>query len=179
MNKYVALLRGINVGGNSLIKMADLKTAFEKSGFANVTTYINSGNVLFASAEKDIQKITEKLEKDLTKAFKIDLKVVVLSHQQLENVLSNIPNEWKKDHDLRCYIAFIKSPATSEDVVKEVQLKEGVDEIKTGKNVVYMSTKLSGLTKSGFTKLIGKPIYKNMTMRNLNTSQKLLTLMNK
>lgn len=177
--KYVALLRGINVGGNSLIKMADLKAAFEKSGFTNVRTYINSGNVIFETNENDIQKITHKLETDLSKIFNLKLRIVILSYQQLENVLADIPAAWKKGHDLRCYIAFMKDPITPTDVIKEVQLKEGVDEIKAGKKVLYMSTKLEGLTKSGLTKLITKKIYKELTMRNLNTSQKLLDLMNK
>ncbi len=177
MNKYVALLRGINVGGNNIIKMAELKIAFEKNSFTNVKTYINSGNVIFESAEKDIAKITQNIEKDIAKTFKQNLQVVVISQKQLETVISEIPTEWKKGHDLRCYIAFIKEPFTPADFIKEVKLKENVDSVKTGKKVVYMSTKLEGLTKSGFTKLAGTKIYKNITIRNLNTSQKLLALM--
>lgn len=58
MKRFVALLRGINVGGNNIIKMADLKTCFEEMGFANVVTYIQSGNVLFDSNETDQLKLT-------------------------------------------------------------------------------------------------------------------------
>lgn len=60
--KYVAFLRGINVGGNSIVKMLELKEAFIKSGFINVLTYINSGNVIFESDEKDIERIEKKLK---------------------------------------------------------------------------------------------------------------------
>jgi uncharacterized protein (DUF1697 family) len=66
---------------------------------------------------------------------------------------------------------------TAEDVIREVELKEGVDSVKAGDGAVYMSTLLSGLTKSGFTRLIAKKIYKDITMRNFNTCQKILTLM--
>ena len=53
MTRYIALLRGINVGGKNIIKMADLKAAFERQGFGNVVTYINSGNILFDSKDDD------------------------------------------------------------------------------------------------------------------------------
>lgn len=76
--KYVALLRGINVGGNSLIKMADLKVGFEGIGLTEVKTYINSGNVLFASDEKDSRKLSEKIEGMILKKFKLPVKTLVL-----------------------------------------------------------------------------------------------------
>lgn len=174
--KYVALLRGINVGGNAIIKMADLKAAFEKGGYKNVITYIQSGNVIFES-EKDSKKISKDLEEMLTRTFGYSAKVVVVSHDQINKVLENVPDEWKKEQDLRCYIAFAREPVTSNDVLKEIKLTEGVDFVKIEKGVLYMSTVMSGLTKSGFARLIGKKIYKEITMRNYNTSQKILKLM--
>ena len=62
---YLALLRGINVGGNNIIKMDELKKTFEELNFSDVKTYIQSGNVLFKDAEKDRMKISEKIEKAL------------------------------------------------------------------------------------------------------------------
>ena len=77
MTKYIALLRGINVGGKNIIKMADLKTAFEQRGFQNVITYINSGNILFSSKldETDIKCVCEKLLKE---DFGLDIPVCVI-----------------------------------------------------------------------------------------------------
>ena|SRR3989344_9173763 len=95
----------------------------------------------------------------------------------MKKVLAAIPEEWKKENNLRCYVSFIKEPVTTKDVMKEVQLKEGVDSVKVSDGVIFMSTKISGLTKSSFTKLIGKKIYQDITMRNFNTTQKLLALM--
>ena len=177
--KYVALLRGINVGGNSIIRMADLKRAFEECGFTNVVTYINSGNVIFESEEKSIKAITDLLEKELSETFNFNLRLVVITHAQLQEVVRDAPSEWKKDSDLRRYISFIKEPVTAKDAVQEPELKDGVDFVKDGKQVLYLSTKLEGLTKSNFTKLMGKKIYQDMTMRNFNTVQKLLALMEK
>ncbi len=176
---YVALLRGINVGGNSMIKMTDLKTAFQKCGYENVSTYINSGNVIFESSEKNNNKITEMLRVTLSKIFHYDASLVVLSKKQLQEVVIHVPNEWKIENDLRCYIAFVKVGTHPSQVLKEIVVKEGIDFVKVGEHALYLSTHMSGLTKSGFTKLIGKKIYKEITMRNYTTVQKLLILVEK
>lgn len=67
--QYLALLRGINVGGKNIIKMVDLKACFEEMDLSDVTTYIQSGNVVFASTETDSAKLTDKIEKTLSKRF--------------------------------------------------------------------------------------------------------------
>ena len=175
--KYVALLRGINVGGNMIIKMSDLKAAVENLGFTNVRTYIQSGNIIFESNEKDSCVVAAKLENGLMKSLNYNSRIIVRTYQQLKTTLTNVPADWKKRQDMRCYIAFTKEPTTAEDVMGELELKEGVDSAKAGEGVVYMSTLLSGLTKSGFTKLINKKVYKDITIRNYNTCQKLLALM--
>jgi uncharacterized protein (DUF1697 family) len=175
--KYLALLRGVNVGGNSIIKMVDLKKAVEKAGFTGVQTYINSGNVIFESVEKDAAKIAQALEETLRKTFNIDSRVAVLTPAQLKNVIAGVPDEWKTPGDIRCYVAFLLPPVSAEEVIGEIKLKEGVDFVKPGLGVVYMTTLLGGITKSGFTKIIGKPVYKEITMRNYNTVKKLQELM--
>ena len=67
--RYIALLRGINVGGNNIIKMTDLKVVFEEIGFTAVSTYIQSGNVLFSTQEQNKQTIEAKIEEHLSKRF--------------------------------------------------------------------------------------------------------------
>ncbi len=175
--KYISLLRGINVGGNMIIRMSNLRAAVENCGFTNVSTYIQSGNIIFESNEKDKSIITAKLENELMKSFNYDSRIIVKTHEQLKLILKNVPTDWKKRRDIRCYIAFVKEPATPADVIRELTLKVGIDSVKAGEGAVYMSTLLSGLTKSGFTKLIHKKVYKEITIRNYNTCQKLLTLM--
>ncbi len=173
--RYVALLRGINVGGNSLVKMSDLKKAFENLGFENVSTYINSGNVIFDS-DDSLTKINEKIDRKLSKIFNFDLTTVVISKKSLEKTTENIPAEWKKSKDLRCYIAFVKEPISEQEVLSKIRLKDGVDSVATYRGVLYMTTKLSGITKSGFSKLARQKIYKHITIRNYNTVKKLLEL---
>lgn len=175
--KYVALLRGINVGGNAMIKMVDLASAFEKSGYKNVKTYINSGNVIFESDKTNAQSIRNNLEEVLSVTFKLSLRIFVISHDQLKKVLEDVPSDWKKKNDIRCYIAFVLEPKTEKDVLQEIELHEGLDFASSGPGVVYMTTLLSGLIKSKFSKLAGKKIYKDITIRNYTTCQKLLSLM--
>lgn len=175
---YVALLRGINVGGNNIIKMADLKACFEKNGFTDVVTYIQSGNVIFSSPETKREVLENHLESILKRTFNYNATVLVRSKTHMEKIIRDTPKDWTVRKDIRCYVAFIKSPTTAQMVCKETVLKPGIDFIKAGDGVVYMTTLMSGVTKSGFTKLIGKKIYQNMTMRNFNTTQKIMALMN-
>jgi uncharacterized protein (DUF1697 family) len=173
--KFVALLRGINVGGNSLVKMSELKKAFEQAEFTNVSTYINSGNVIFEDTTQNPEYLSSKVEAFLEKQF-FRITTVVLSHTQLKEVVEKAPANWKNE-DLRKYVAFLKTPLTPDEVIKSAEVKEGIDRIEKGPGVVYMSTKMEGLTKSSFPKLITKNIYKNMTMRNYTTVTKVLSLM--
>ena len=175
--KYVALLRGINVGGNNIIKMEQLKACFEAGGFEQVMTYIQSGNVLFASDKEDKAKLTSAIEVMVSQTFHYSARIVIRSHPEMQRVVSEAPNDWKHRTDLRCNIAFIKEPVTASEVSQEIHPKEGIDSVTIGEGVLYISTVLSGLTQSALVKLVSKKIYQDMTIRNYNTTQKLLALM--
>jgi uncharacterized protein (DUF1697 family) len=177
--KFVAFLRGINVGGNNIIKMTDLKKAIEKCGFSEVSTFIQSGNVIFASDEKNMNEILNKLGDSLLGYFNYNSRIIVKNYDQLNKIVSEVPDDWDKRDDLRCYIAFIGEPLTAQDVRRETELKDGVDFIKEGKGVLYMSTLLSGLTRSRLTKLITSKMYRDITIRNYTTTRKILALMQK
>jgi uncharacterized protein (DUF1697 family) len=173
--KYVVLLRGVNVGGKSKISMSDLKDVFEKASYTHVKTYINSGNIIFETTETSTQKLTQDIENLLSKNFS-PIDTVVLSDIDIRNVLKHVPSSWKSN-DVRKYIAFVRNSITPQDVIAVANVKENVDAIDAGPGVVYMTTKSSGLTKSSFPKLAAKPIYKQITIRNYNTVQKLAELM--
>lgn len=175
--KYVAWLRGINVGGKGKVSMAELALVVEKCGYTNVVTYINSGNVVFVATGETAEKITHTLEHAFEKAFHFPIPVVLRSEKQIEKTLEEMPSSWKKNADLRCYLAFVKEPVTPEEVASSIKINEAVDAMDLGPGVVYMSTKMSGLTKSGFTKLVGTKIYQSITLRNLNTAKKIWEIM--
>lgn len=170
--KYVALIRGINVGGNSMISMLQLKAGFEKVGFIHVSTYIHSGNVLFETTLRNMREIEQIIEKMIENTFSIRTNVMTRTATDIRRVLAELPRKWQSE-DFRCYIAFIKSPMTPHTIVGSIAPKDGVDVVRTGHGVVYLITKRSDITKSGFTKFVGSKIYQYMTIRNLNTVKKL------
>jgi uncharacterized protein (DUF1697 family) len=90
-NKFLAFLCGINVGGNNVIKMADLKLCFENMGLGDVQTYIQSGNVLFTSEVKNIAAFTTKIEQGLSERFSYTSRLVLISHAQLRQVVGEAP----------------------------------------------------------------------------------------
>src|SRR4030095_11904233 len=94
---FVALLRGVNVGGKNMINMSSLKTSFEQLGFKDVSTYINSGNILFKSKETDARKLEKKIEQMLSKEYKLESKVVVKSYSEMANLIASLPENWNGD----------------------------------------------------------------------------------
>jgi uncharacterized protein (DUF1697 family) len=174
--KYVAFLRGVNVGGNNLMSMAALQRCLDQAGLASVRTVIQSGNVIFESAEKSAA-LTQRIEREVAKTLGIGSRIVLLSNAQLKTVVAEAPAAWKRSTELRRNIAFLRPPVTANQALKEVESKPGVDSVKAGKGVVYMATALSGLQKSGLRKLIGTKVYREMTVRTYGTCQKILALM--
>jgi len=178
--QYLALLRGINVGGNNIIKMADLKACFEDMGFTDVGTYIQSGNVLFKSTEKDKLKLTHKIEKALSERFSYKSRMIVVAHKELIKIVDGAPKGFGKDLDQYRYdVIFLKEPLTARDAMKNVSTKEGVDKAYIGKYVLYFSRLISKTSQSHITKIFALPMYQNMTIRNWNTTTKLMVLMEK
>ncbi len=180
MIQYLVLLRGINVGGKNIIKMADLKASFESMGFADVQTYIQSGNVLVSSAEKDKGALTARIERDLSKQFKFQARVVVVSQKELAGIVKFAPEGFGEDDaTFRYDVIFLKEPLTPKEAMQSVKVREGVDSAHAGKQALYFSRLISRASQSYLTKIIGMPVYQNMTIRNWNTTTKLLDLMQK
>lgn len=178
MQKYLALLRGINVGGNNIIKMLDLKACFEKMGFTDVSTYIQSGNVIFNAPDTDLTRLTEKIETTLSKQFSYKSTVVVVSHQELKEAVKKAPKGFGTDPTKYRYdVIFLKAPLSGKEAIQEIKVREGVDEVAAGKNVLYFSRTEENITRSYVSKIVALPIYKSMTIRNWNSTSKLLALM--
>lgn len=179
-NQYLCLLRGINVGGNNIIKMIALKACFEGMGLTDVRTYIQSGNVVFRSEEKDTVKLTDNIEKILSKTFSYKSIVVVISEEQLEEVIKQAPKGFgEKKDEYRYDVIFIKPPLKAKEAMKEMPIKEGVDQGAAGKHALYFSRFIAKATSSKISKIVQMPMYQFMTIRNWNTTTKLLELMEK
>lgn len=174
---YVALLRGINVGGNNIIRMSALKACFEALGFSRVTTFIQSGNVLFVSLKKDRGALCKKIEKALSNAFGYQACVVLITHSDLRHCVENAPKEFGSNILKYHYdVIFLKEALVAAELVKTIPIKEGVDTVHAGNGVLYFSRLISKATQSRLSKIVLTPAYKSMTIRNWNTTTKLLKL---
>jgi uncharacterized protein (DUF1697 family) len=176
--RYLALLRGINVGGKNIIKMAALKACFEKMGYADVATYIQSGNVLFSGAGKKRDTIVSEIERALSKQFNYESRIVLVTKSELEKVVKNAPRGFGKDAESYRYdVAFLKKPLTALEALKNVRTRDGVDKAYAGQGVLYFSRLTKRASQSYLSKIAQTPVYPQMTIRNWNTTTKLLAHM--
>jgi uncharacterized protein (DUF1697 family) len=178
MPNYIALLRGINVGGKNLIKMADLKACFADHGFRGVSTYIQSGNVLFTADGPGGTQLTRRIEAMLTSMFAYPASVVVRTERQMSDLVQQAPRGFgEQPKEYRYDVIFLKAPLTASTAMKRVLTKEGIDEARAGRGVLYFSRLISKASQSRLSRLMSDPIYQSMTIRNWNTTTKLLRMM--
>ena len=175
--RYVALLRGINVGGRTLVKMGDLKTCVEELGLDDVSTYIASGNVLFESGERDAAKLEARIERAIEQRFGLPVKVVVLNRAAYARIVKAIPDPWIGDASVRANVAFVRRGTDAKQVVRELEPDAAVEEVKAIVGAILWATKRDALNRSVMRKLIGGATYKELTVRNLNTTLKLHELL--
>lgn len=175
--RYVALLRGINVGGNNKIPMADLREVFSTAGHADVRSYIQSGNVVFASADPAAD-LEASLEAAIAERFDLTIAVVVIPHATLRRVVEQAPGGFGKRPDAyHSDVIFLKKPLTPAAALKVVQLRDGVDEVWAENGVLYFARLSEKRTQSKLSKIVGTPSYRQMTIRNWNAATKLLALL--
>jgi uncharacterized protein (DUF1697 family) len=174
---FVALLRGVNVGGNNIISMRALKESFEKSGFTQVATYINSGNVIFTTKELDARKLEKKVEQILSKDFQLDSKVVVRSVSEMAKLVESLPESWTGDSRYRYNVMFLRHTIDSEKILEELTAKSGAEQFEYRRGALLWSAEVSELARTSMQKLSSRKVFQDMTVRNLNTTKKLYELM--
>jgi len=174
---YVAFLRGINVGGKAMVSMAELKTRFEALGHARVKTYINSGNVLFSSDENDTASLAAQLEQALSQHFRLDLKVLVKSLLELTRLTQEIPAAWTNDQLMRCDVLLLWPDVDSPDILQQLPIQPALEDVRYLPGAVVWRVDRANATKSRLTRIVGTPLYKQLTIRNVNTVRKVLKLL--
>lgn len=176
--KYVALLRGINVGGNNKLPMAELRQCLSEIGLDNVKTYIQSGNLLFESDETDKTKLTSKLEECIQNQFGLTVPVVLLSRPEYEHIAANVPKNWMNNPDWKYNYIFLKQPYDIGQVLTNIgQLKPDIESLDVGQGVLYQGISIKGFGSAAGGNIAGKSVYKIMTIRNHNTVSKLVELL--
>jgi uncharacterized protein (DUF1697 family) len=172
---YVALFRGINVGGRNKLPMAELRDVLADLGLRSVKAYIQSGNAVFESDDAAAD-IAERIETALPSRFKLDssiIRVLILDGAQVRAVANEAPRGFGKEPDKYRYdVAFLLGVESAE-VLDQIPVNPVVDKTWAGPGAIYYRRLIELVTKTHMTKIIGKPLYANMTIRNWNTTTKL------
>lgn len=173
MNTYIALFRGINVGGNNILPMRDLVEALESLDLENIRTYIQSGNVVFCSKKKDVKKLSATIGLSIEKNKGFSPKILILSLNDYKQAINSCPFT-VKDGKLLHYF-FLASIPKSPNLEGLLAIKVSSEEYELINNVLYLHAP-NGIGRSKLAakaeKLMGVPA----TARNWNTVQKLLLL---
>ncbi|HSK73580.1 MAG TPA: DUF1697 domain-containing protein [Pyrinomonadaceae bacterium] len=164
--KYVAFLRGINVGGKNKIKMETLREVCRSLGFENVKTYINSGNVIFETAEADARKLAGHIENAIEKEFSLNIKVMVRTIEEIKNLIKNNPfgGQFENDKDLHVLFLDEEMPEEKRELLIEhnnenekfavrgreifCHLKRGVADSLLGKDYIGKKLKVSATARN-------------------------------
>ncbi|GAB0174328.1 MAG: DUF1697 domain-containing protein [Candidatus Altimarinota bacterium] len=171
--KYVAFLRGINVGGNKKVEMTRLKSCFEAMGFEEVSTYINSGNMIFESKNDDFSKI----EKQLSETFGFEIPTIIRSQSYIENLVEKIPSEWQNNSEQRTDILFLWKDVDTKESLNEIKQNPLVDTLTYLPGAIIWHIDKAHYQESKMRDFIGTKVYRKMTARNVNTVRKIRELM--
>lgn len=174
---YVALLRGINVGGKNKVDMRKLKATFEESGMSDVATYINSGNVVFRDNRRKSPKIMSVLEESIATDTGLQIRVLVRDLPAIKKVIKALPDTWTNDTTMRCDVMFLWEGLDRRDILTELKIKPEIEDVVYVPGAVIWRIDRSNVAKSRLFKIIGTDLYKGMTIRNSNTVRKLAGMM--
>ncbi|MDR1537006.1 MAG: DUF1697 domain-containing protein [Clostridiales bacterium] len=178
MRKFIALLRGVNVGGNNRIAMTELKTAFAGAGFSNALTYINSGNVIFDSETADESAITRQCEEAIEARFELKISVCIISAADLIDAVNNAPPWWNNDPEFSHNAAFVLPPATASGVIAAAgEIKQENENRDSFGRVIFWSARKEAISRTRWSRIVSvKTAYNHMTVRNANTVMKLFEM---
>jgi len=170
---YVALLRGVNVGGNRLVSMAGVRNALEAVGLRDVQTYINSGNVIFATRQTSNAALARRVSDAIESSCGLKVEVLIRDRDQMAALVAALPPTWVNDERTRCDVMFLFPEIDKPAVLEEFPANDALEDLSYTKGAVVWRIDRADLNKSRMTKLVGTALYKRLTVRNANTVRKL------
>ena len=174
---YAALLRSINVGGNNKVEMAKLKQTFERLGLADVRTLIASGNVIFRTDEQDPSPLVKRIESAIEADFGIKIRVLLRDLKTMGRIVKAIPEPWVNNTEIKCDVMFLWKEIDHKDILKQLPFDSALEEVKYVPGAVLWRIDRAKASKSHMVRIVGTPLYQQMTIRNPNTVRKLYALM--
>ncbi len=174
---HLALLRGINVGGKHRVPMADLRASFAALGMTDVTTYINSGNVLFSAADDATPAdLGARIGARLADDFGFAIPVLVVPANDLARIAAAIPPGWANDDTTKADVLFLFPDVRGPDALALFRVRPGIDEAIYESGAVIWRVSRRDQARTGLLAIVGTPLYRQCTIRNVNTVRKLAAL---
>jgi uncharacterized protein (DUF1697 family) len=177
--KYVALLRGVNVGGNHRVPRAEFQAALEGLGFRDVVTYINSGNAVFTS---DHDPLTSEVQAAMEKHFGFDIPTLILPGKKMQAIAAAIPQEWTNDtpkpdkSGQKSDVLYLFDDINAPDILEKLGYRPEVETMIYVDGAVLANITRVNQAKYSLLRIIGTPLYRQMTIRNITTAKKLVEL---
>lgn len=177
--KYVALVRGINVGGNHRVPKAEFKKVLENLGFSDVLIYLNSGNAVFSSSQtpkaSDVQAALENY-------FGFSIPTLILSASKIKAIAAAIPSDWTNDKPQpdksgqKSDVLYLFDDINAPDILQRLAYRPEIETMVYVDGAVLANVTRLNQGKSSILKLIGTELYKSVTIRNINTAKMLAEL---
>lgn len=172
MKNHIALFRGINVGGNHILPMQELREVLENLGLKNVQTYIQSGNVVFDSDEEDLRALSESISKAVSKSHGFEPNVMILSREEFQQAMRQNPFPEAEADPKTLHLSFLKAQPEDPDLAWMESVKAEREEFELKGRVFYLHAP-DGIGRSKLAakaeKLLGVP----GTARNWRTVSKI------
>ena len=179
MKRYIALLRGINISGKNKIPMSELKAGFIECGFAEISTYLNSGNVIFSSDLDDNDTLSNKIKRMIKDRFELDIPVFIISQKLLEDIVNHAPVWWGDDNkEIYDNLIFLIPPLSYEEFSEEIGNPKGkYENVHYYKNAVFWSFSRKDYQKTNWwSRTASSNIRDKITIRTANTVRKIVSM---
>ena len=179
MKRYIALLRGVNISGKNKISMPDLKTLFTELGYADVLTYLNSGNVVFSVCEQDESVLADTIRAMIRDRLGLDIPVFVILQEQLEALLGKAPDWWGTADKARYdNLIFMMPPAAAEYIAEKIgEPTKELEQVWICENAIFWSFDRKKYAKANWWKKTASAgIGEKITIRTANTLRKIVVL---
>lgn len=174
MRTYIALLRGINVGGHKKVQMAELRALLTKYGFSDVKTYIQSGNVIFQSSKNDIKILESKIKQSILDHFGFEVSVLVRTREQLSKIFDDCP--FPKEKKVNSYFAMLSHIPNKDSVIEAKEKTYENEEYEIINDCLYFYC-AKGYGNAKFSlNYFEKKLQVSATSRNYKTMVKLLEM---
>lgn len=177
--KYVVLVRGINVGGNHRVPKAEFQVVLEDLGFRDVVIYINSGNAIFSS---DHEPKAAEVQAALEKHFGFPIPTLVLSGEKIKAIAAAIPEDWTNDapkpdkSGQKSDVLYLFDEINTPDVIEKLGYRPEVETMMYVDGAVLANVSRINQSRYSLLRMVGTPLYRQMTVRNITTAKKLAEL---